>query len=65
MRIRSPLSHAQNPAFNSSDSALRTCQVRVEKPRELAIKIGLAQPRGRRVSVIDESAEPSVNSDLG
>lgn len=47
-----PLPNAENPPFNAGNGTLRQRQVRVEKPCELAIQIGLAQPRGHRISVM-------------
>jgi hypothetical protein len=49
---QSPSPNTENPPFNPGDSALRRRQVWIEKPCELAVKIGFAQPRRNRVGIM-------------
>ena len=55
---RSPSTHAENQAFDLRDGALRRREFRGAKPSELPVPVGLAQPRGHRVSVVLVGAAP-------
>ena len=55
---RSPSTHAENPAFDLRNGALRRCEFRVEKFSELPVQVGPEQPRGHRVSVMLVGSAP-------